>query len=288
MDSSREPRLRRARTSGPIGVFDSGVGGLTVMAELVDSLPNEDFLFLGDQARCPYGPRDLGEVESFVLQICRYLESRGCKMVVIACNTGTAAGLSAAQKSFSIPIIGVIQAGARAAVQMTSNGRVGVIATNGTISSGAYDDAIHMLDAGVSVHSSPAQDFVNLAERRAMSNEYSLNEAEVEYAHSVLDPLKAKGIDTLVLGCTHFPVIQDLISEIVGDDVRLVSSAKETAKDALEMLARKRAFANATGDSHSCEYLTTGDDPESFRKFGEYVIGEEITDVSHVRLQEEA
>ncbi len=150
MDSSG---LLLGMESAAIGIFDSGLGGLTVAREIARVLPNEPLLYLGDTARCPYGPRDLAEVRRFVLEIGSWLERRNVKLIVIACNTGTAAGLSLAQRTFSVPVLGVVEPGARAAVQATTNRRVGVIGTEGTVRSGAYSQAVRALDAGVTVFS---------------------------------------------------------------------------------------------------------------------------------------
>lgn len=294
-----DPRM--GAFSGPIGIFDSGFGGLTVMKEIARLLPEEDYIFLGDCIRCPYGPRPLEEVREFVLQICSYLASRGCKLIVIACNTATAAGLHEAQRLFDVPIVGVVVPGARAAVHMTRNRRVGVIATEGTIASGVYEDAISTIDAGIQVFSQPTPEFVRIAEAgirferggrvdASCVDEEVYVQAHEEYrreAERYLIPLKEEGIDTLVLGCTHFPLIQPLIAEVMGSQVRLVSSAEETAHEVLEILRRKDELADrpcARPSLRLREYLTTDDNVEEFRRFGTSVMEEALSNVAQVVL----
>lgn len=261
----------------PIGVFDSGLGGLTVLQALMRRLPNERFVFLGDSARCPYGPRDPAEVSSFVLQICGHLYRLGCKMIVIACNTATAAGLPAAQRTFDIPIVGVVMPGARAAVHTTHNRRVGVIATEGTVQLGVYEEAIHRLDAGVKVIQQATPAFVAIAEsgfEQEGQERGALITAEERsrIAHDYLAPLSAEGIDTLVLGCTHYPLIQDLIASEMGEGVTLVSSAQETAREVRSVLIRRGELRNADGES-GVEVLITGDDHMKFSRVAKAVLG---------------
>lgn len=282
-------------SNAPIGVFDSGYGGLTVLRELIDKMPDEHFIFVGDSARCPYGPRDLEEVKQFALQICSYLVSRECKMIVFACNTATAAGLKAAQIAFDIPIIGVVEPGARAAVHMTHSRRVGVIATQGTISSGAYADAIHNIDAGIKVFSVATPKFVEIVEQgvRLVGDEprVQISKAEEIYkqkeyvaiANEYLQPLRNENIDTLVLGCTHFPLIAALIEDAIGEGVKLVSSAEESARDVFEILNR-RGELNSLGNKGSLEIFTTAKDVEEFRRFGSLVLENMIADVSYIEL----
>ncbi|HEY5276253.1 MAG TPA: glutamate racemase, partial [Coriobacteriia bacterium] len=192
----------------PIGVFDSGLGGLTVAGEIMRTLPHESILYVGDTARCPYGPRPQLEVRDFVLQIGAWLTRQHVKMLVVACNTGTAAGLAAAQRTFDVPVIGVVEPGARAAVKSTLNRRVGVIATVGTVESGAYSNAVRALDAGVTVFSVATPKFVEIVEQGlhmgpgsledivADSSDVFLRPTFYEIARDYLDPLKRTGIDT--------------------------------------------------------------------------------------------
>lgn len=300
-----------ADASSPIGVFDSGNGGLTVLREIVLHMPSESTVYVGDTLHFPYGPRDLGEVRGFVADICTYLVDRGCKIVVIACNTATAAGLRQAQMMFDIPIVGVVEPGSRAATYVTHNRRVGVIATQGTVDTGAYENAIHNLDAGIDVISRATPRFVDIAEAGLQFqacppsascgglNDHLSSESLIVSDRGVLDcdsgevyqniaeeylaPLRNAGIDTLVLGCTHFPLIQPLIRSGIGEGVTLVSSAEETAKEVRAILKRRGELAQSSHEP-SREYLITGDGTSEFERFGSLVMGETIGEVSHVDL----
>lgn len=249
----------------PIGVFDSGLGGLTVLDALIHAMPHEHFLFLGDSKRCPYGPRRPEEVRTFVLEIGQFLVDQGCKMIVIACNTATAAGLSDAQRAFDIPVVGVVEPGARAAVHMTHARRVGVIATVGTVSQGAYEAAITHLDAGIRVFQQPAPEFVRIAEARfdGQEGERGFGEESRRIAHEYLAPLRAQDIDTLVLGCTHYPLIRDLISAEMGEEVALVSSAQETAREVRAILTRRHELSDDEAPL-SVDIMITGSDVDKF------------------------
>ena len=203
----------------PIGVFDSGYGGLTVARALQKRLPEESILYFGDSARCPYGPRDQAEVDGFVQQICTWLVGRDVKMIVIACNTATAAGLAHAQENFSVPVVGVVEPGARAAAHTTLNRRVGVIATKGTVDSNAYSDAIRHIDAGITVFSTATPRFVEIAEMGLKLSDgpiedYMADTTKVyirpefeDIARQYLEPLRRCDIYTLFLGCTHYRLV---------------------------------------------------------------------------------
>ncbi len=282
--------------NAPIGVFDSGYGGLTVLRELVRALPHESTVFVGDSARCPYGPRTLEEVDGFVQQICGMLVARGVKLIVIACNTATAAGLAHAQRTFAVPIVGVVEPGARAAVQVTRNRKVGVIATKGTVDSGAYAEAIRHLDAGITVFSTATPRFVEIAEMGIRMAEGPLEDyisgASKVYirpefeaiAREYLEPLRRCDIDTLVLGCTHYPLLKALIGGVVGRNVTLVSSAEETARDVQGLLERRGALADPAQEP-TREFLTTGADVDEFRRFGSRVLSMEMPDARHLDLE---
>lgn len=293
----------------PIGVFDSGYGGLTVLAEIAARMPSESTVFVGDSAHFPYGPKSQDEVREYVLGICAHLVERGCKLVVIACNTATAAGLAAAQKTFDVPVIGVVKPGARAAVQMTRNRKVGVIATQGTIDADAYPEAIYGLDAGVKVFSAATPKFVDIAEAgiqfKALPADPSLAggacgsmivsdrgvlDAESGHiytgiAEEYLAPLRDAGIDTLVLGCTHFPLIQPLVQNSMGAGVALVSSAEETAREVQEVLRRRGQLA-PDGGAVTREFYTTGESVSEFERFGRIVMGGTLGPVEHLGLWE--
>lgn len=284
-----------AYSCAPIGVFDSGFGGLTVAREIAKALPQESLIYVGDSARCPYGPRDLGEVDGFVQQIGAWLVAQGVKMIVIACNTATAAGLAHAQRTFPVPVIGVVEPGARAAVHATRNRRVGVIATKGTIDSGAYAKAIRHIDAGITVFSTATPRFVEIAERgirmaegpvedyTSLASKVYIRPAFQEIAKEYLEPLRRCEIDTLVLGCTHYPLLKALIGAVVGRDVTLISSAKEAARDVRDILDRKRALA-PEGTVPVRRFYTTGNDIDEFRSFGGRVFRQPLESVEHLDL----
>ncbi len=284
-----------AYSCAPIGVFDSGFGGLTVAREIAKALPQESLIYVGDSARCPYGPRDLSEVDGFVQQIGAWLVGQGVKMIVIACNTATAAGLAHAQRTFPVPVIGVVEPGARAAVHATRNRRVGVIATKGTIDSGAYAKAIRHIDAGITVFSTATPRFVEIAERgirmaegpvedyTSLASKVYIRPAFQEIAKEYLEPLRRCEIDTLVLGCTHYPLLKALIGAVVGRDVTLISSAKEAARDVREILDRKRALT-PEGTVPVRRFYTTGNDIDEFRSFGGRVFRQPLESVEHLDL----
>lgn len=275
-----------------IGIFDSGLGGLTVAREIARALPHESLVYLGDTARCPYGPRDLGEVRRFVLEIGTWLESESVKLIVIACNTATAAGLAMAQQAFSVPVIGVVEPGARAAVHATRNRRVGVIGTDGTIRSGAYSRAVRALDAGVTVFSAATPRFVDIVEeglRRdtgpmegliAESSEVFIRPSFYELARDYLDPLKRNQVDTLVLGCTHFPLLAPAIGQVMGSKVNIISSAEETAHEVLSTLERRGQLLGGGTPRH--RFATTGSLAE-FARLGSRVFGSSLGEVEAVQ-----
>lgn len=272
--------------SAAIGIFDSGLGGLTVAREISRALPHESLLYLGDTARCPYGPRDLGEVRRFVLEIGSWLTAEGVKILVIACNTATAAGLVLAQRAFPVPVIGVIEPGSRAAVMASHNRRIGVIGTVGTIESGAYSAAVRALDAGATVFSAATPRFVDIVEEGlrldggvvegllADSADVFVRPSFHQIARDYLDPLKRSDIDTLVLGCTHYPLLSAAIQQVVGMRVQLISSARETALEIAETLERRDELA-PSGHKPRHRFATTGDARE-FEQLGSRVFGAPI------------
>ena len=238
----------------PIGVFDSGLGGLTVARAIATALPHESVYYFGDTKRCPYGTRTEDEVRSFALQAGRWLSKHDVKIMVIACNTATAAALRLAQQVLDVPVIGVIAPGARAAINSTRTRRVGVLATNLTIRSGAYTRAIQDLDAGVDVYGCPASSFVEVVEHELASGAH-LQEQWLEnedifdtpavraLVGATVEPLRDHGIDTVVLGCTHFPLLVGPIRHALGPGVRVVSSAEETTRELTDILTRREQLA---------------------------------------------
>ncbi|MEO2099086.1 MAG: glutamate racemase [Brachybacterium sp.] len=216
--------------NAPIGIFDSGVGGLTVARAVLDQLPQEELLYIGDTEHGPYGPRPIAEVRSLVLEIMDHLVEHGVKMLVIACNTASAAVLRDARERYDVPVIEVIQPAVRRAVAATRNGRVGVIATQGTVTSRAYEDAFAAAPQ-LDLITQACPRFVEFVENGVVSGREVLEVAE-EY----LAPVREAGVDTLVLGCTHYPMLAGPISYLMGPDVTLVSSAEETALDVFRQL----------------------------------------------------
>lgn len=260
----------------PIGVFDSGVGGLTVLAEIRDRLPYEHTVYFGDTARVPYGPRDPAEVRWFAFEIVRYLVEQDVKMVVIACNTAAAAALRTLQRSFDVPILGVVEPGARAAVEETRNRRVGVLATQLTARSAAYRRAVHALDAGIEVYEQACPEFVPLIEKGIVDGP-ELESVAAEY----LWPLMQRRVDAVVLGCTHYPLISAPINRILGPEVRLISSAGQTALEVGRVLSRRghlRRPLNAD-DAGNPTYVCSAD-PEEFATLGSRFLDEEIEAVT--------
>jgi glutamate racemase len=281
----------------PIGIFDSGLGGLTVADAVMAALPGESVLYFGDTARCPYGPQPRDDVRRFVLQIGQWLAGRDVKMLVVACNTGTAAGLQVAQRTFDVPVIGVIEPGARAAVTATRNRKVGVIGTVGTIESGAYSRAVRAIHEGVTVYSIATPRFVDLVESGlrmdvgtledwfADASDVFIRPAFHEMARDYLDPLKRNGVDTLVLGCTHFPLLSTAIGQVMGPRVRLISSAEETARQVAEWLEARGQLAGEGGKRPVHGFATTGDADE-FMRFGSRVLRRPIVRATHVSVGE--
>ncbi len=263
----------------PIGVFDSGVGGLTVLHECLVTLPHEDFVYLGDHARLPYGPRPLEEVRRFAHEIGAYLESLGVKMVVVACNTATSAALPELQAGLSVPVVGVITPEAHAAVQTTRNRRIGLLATQGTVDAGRYAQLVTTLDAGVGFTAVACPKLVPLIESDTPFGE-ATSEAVREYAA----PVKEAGCDTVILGCTHYPLIRPIFQRVFGRDVTLVFSAEETAREVAETLARKGIDNDAAREGRY-RFLTTGA-PDSFRALGERFLQLPLGDVQTVTVAE--
>jgi glutamate racemase len=262
----------------PIGIFDSGAGGLTVLHECLVTMPHEDFLYLGDGARCPYGPRPAAEIQRFAFEIASYLEQSGVKLIVAACNAATSAALPQLQEALAVPIVGVLVPEAHAAVQATRNRRVGLLATEATVSSGRYEEIVHALDAGVQVVPVACPRLVPLIEAGVVGAE--LDAAVREYAA----PLREAGVDTVILGCTHYPMIRRVFERVFGRGTTLVFSADETAREVAETLERK-GVENDQGRTGSTRFLTTGP-REEFRELGERFLQLPIPGVEQVSVRE--
>lgn len=237
----------------PIGVIDSGVGGLTVMHELMRQLPKEKLIYVGDTLRCPYGSRNAEEVKQFTFEMVHFLLEKDIKMIVVACNTATAFALEALQEALSIPVVGVIQPGARAAIKVTKNNDIGIIGTEGTVKSDAYADALHKIKNNVTVHSLACPSFVPMVEKGVLSGEEAL-----ENVSRTLQPLKDKRLDTLILGCTHYPLIENTIQTVMGEHVTLISSSEETARETSTILS-VHELLNSKSGRRNHQFFTTGD-----------------------------
>ena len=242
----------------PIGVFDSGVGGLTVARALMDLLPEERVVYFGDTARGPYGPRDLDQVRQFTVEIVDWLAAQDVKLVVAACNTATAAALDPArpQPDFPVPVVGVIAPAVRAAVAATRSGRLGVIGTVGTIGSGAYEHAVAQVAPELEVVSQACPRFVELTEAGRTTDTEVL-----AVAREYLAPLQAAGVDTVILGCTHYPLLTGVISYVLGPRVALISSAEETARAVFGKLVDESLLARRADepDPPAHRFVSSGD-----------------------------
>jgi glutamate racemase len=263
--------------SRPVGVFDSGVGGLTVLHECLVTMPNEDFVYLGDHARLPYGPRPLAEIRRFAREIGGYLSQQDVKLILVACNAATSAALPGLQRELTVPVVGVITPEAHAAVQATRNRRVGLLATEATVEAGRYAELVHALDAGITFHPVACPALVPLIEGDDPYGEETVR-AVREYA----GPLQEAGVDTVILGCTHYPLIRKIFERVFGRDVTLVFSAEETAREVAETRARK-GTGNAPGREGSYRFLTTGD-PAAFRELGRRFLQLPVGEVEHVTV----
>jgi glutamate racemase len=264
-------------SNAPIGIFDSGVGGLTVARAILDQLPNESTLYIGDTARGPYGPRPLAEVRDFSLETLDFLVAQGVKALVIACNTASAAMLRDARERYSIPVIEVIQPAVRRAVAATRSGRVGVIGTRATIDSKAYLDAFAAAPQ-LKIESIACPLFVEFVERGETSGE-----AITKVAREYLQPMIDADVDTLVLGCTHYPLLTGVISYVMGNGVSLVSSAEETAKDLYRVLVEQNLLRSPSAAPASHKFLATGD-AKAFEMLARRFLGPEVGSVQHQDL----
>ncbi len=256
----------------PIGVFDSGIGGLTVVRELERQLPHESLIYFGDTARVPYGNKSPETVRRFSREILDFLLSRDVKLVVVACNTATAHALTELQRVSPVPVEGVIEPGARAAVGATKTGRIGIIGTAGTVASGAYERAIKDADGKVVVTSRACPLFVPLVEEGWLDHP-----ATRLIAQEYLAPLESHHIDTLVLGCTHYPLLKPLLADVLGPAVALIDSAEQTAAAVGRELAASTLRAPAAQEGHV--HFVVSDDPQRFVKVGRRFLGERVKDV---------
>ncbi|MFB4297251.1 glutamate racemase [Actinomadura sp. NTSP31] len=269
------------RSDLPIGVFDSGFGGLTVARAILDQLPNEPIVYLGDSARQPYGPRPIAEVRAYALEMLDQLVDEGVKMLVIACNSASSAMLRDARERYDVPVVEVINPATRRAVRATSNGRVGLIATHATVTSRAYDDAFAAAPH-IELVSAACPRFVEFVEAGVTAGAELL-----DAARGYLRPIVAAGCDTLILGCTHYPLLTGVISYVVGDGVTLVSSADETAKDVYRVLHDQGLARDEARPRPRHRFRATGD-PGVFAELGRRFLGPEIDAVETARAAAEA
>jgi len=261
----------------PIGIFDSGIGGLTVLKAVKKRLPKENILYFGDTARVPYGIKSAETVTRFSLEIAEYLTGLGIKMLVVACNTASSCALGELRAKLDIPVVGVLMPGAYAAVRETVTGRVGVIGTEGTVASGAYARLINNIRPGSEVFAKACPLFVPLVEEGRLTGQITRLAAE-EYLAS----LKDKDVDTLVLGCTHYPLLKDVIGDVMGTGVTLIDSACETASEVERVLA-KHGLLNTSDLPSTTRYMVT-DAPQRFKEIGERFLGYEIPVVDKAEL----
>lgn len=266
----------------PIGVFDSGVGGLTVAREIIRQLPNEKIIYFGDTARVPYGSKSKENIIKFSRQIIRFLRSKNVKAIVVACNTASAIALEEIRHEIDIPIIGVVKPGAKVASTNTKNKRIGIIATEATINSNIYTDVIHENDREITVFGKACPLFVPLVEEGLLEDPVT-----DEIAMRYLNDLKSKDIDTLILGCTHYPLLRKTVGKIIGDNVNLVNPAYETAKSLKELLVNQGI---AAGDEHQYESemyeFYVSDTAEKFKKFANSIMPFNIDYIHQINIEE--
>jgi glutamate racemase len=266
----------RGTARSPIGVFDSGVGGLTVLRSLVALLPREKFIYVGDTARVPYGTKSAESVRRFALEIARFLKRRRVKMVVVACNTVTAVALPDLRRFLPVPVLGVIEPGARAALAATRTGRVGIIGTEATIRSRAYEQAVRRLNPSIRSFSRACPLFVPLAEEGWTDHEVTRRVAKL-----YLNPVLRKGVDTLILGCTHYPLLKNTLRRVAGK-TELIDSADETAKAVRSRLEQDGLLASS--GRGACEFFSS-DDPKKFTALGKRFLGRDLKGVKRIHLE---
>ena len=262
----------------PLGVFDSGIGGLTVVRELTRLLPDEELVYFGDLARLPYGNKSQESVTRFSREIARFLLERGVKAIVVACNTASAYALPALERSLDVPVVGVIDSGAAAAAERTKSGRVGVIGTAGTIRSSAYVTALHTRRPELEVFAQACPLFVPLVEEGWVDHPVTR-----QVAHEYLAPLEDHGLDTLILGCTHYPLLKSVIGAEMGPGVALIDSGEETARSVAGLLAGRGLLASPGRQPVHAFYLS--DLPVSFQDTAERFLGRALPPVEVVTVQ---
>lgn len=262
-----------------IGVIDSGVGGLTVACELMRQLPNEQLIYVGDTLRCPYGPRPQYEVKQFTLEMVHFLIKKNIKMIVVACNTATAFALEDLKKELNIPVIGVIQPGARAAIKTTKNNQIGIIGTEGTIRSNAYPNALKQINSKLHVAALACPMFVPMVEKGILQGE----QAQKVVEETLLPFRNTTNIDTLVLGCTHYPLLAKTIQKVMGEKVQIISSSDETARETSTILEMHGLLMNETRLMNH-HFYTTGD-LQLFTQISNTIFNGQISDLKKVTIE---
>ena len=263
------------RADRPIGIFDSGVGGLTVARAVIDLLPRENLIYFGDTARLPYGPRPLEEVRKFALEIMDGLVDEDVKLLVVACNSAASAALADARTRYTVPVVSVIEPGVKAAVAATRNGRIGLIGTRATVTSGSYQAALRATGADVELYAQACPLFVDFVERGDTTSE-DLVALAAEY----LEPLERDGIDTLILGCTHYPLLSGVLQYVAGDNVVLISSAETTAAEIFARLKDDRML-NPTSRAAAVHRFVASSEAGAFSELGRRFLGPEFGRVEH-------
>lgn len=264
--------------NAPIGVFDSGVGGLTVVKEIMHQIPGETIIYFGDTARLPYGNKSKETIITYTRQIVKFLMTKGVKAIVVACNTASAFALETVKAEFDIPLIGVVKPGAKVAAETSKNGKIGVIGTEGTINSGIYNEFLNQTNPNIKVYGKACPLFVPLVEEGLMDDPVTY-----EMARRYIGELLDKDIDTLVLGCTHYPLLRKTIRNIVGDKVELVNPAYETAKSLKEVLMEKGLNSDYEMKMNHRFYVSDG--AEKFKKFAYTILPCEVVETKDVNIE---
>ena len=270
-----------SRKTAPVGVFDSGVGGLTVAREISRQLPEENIVYFGDTARVPYGSKSQNTIIRFSEQIIRFLKTKQVKAIVIACNTASALALDAVRDEFDIPIMGVVIPGARAAVEATKNRKVGVVGTDATVQSGMYTKVIHEMAPDITVIEKACPLFVPLVEEGF--KEHVVTREIIEY---YLESMRNTDIDAMILGCTHYPLIRSKIRDYMGDKIQIVNPAYETAMDLKKMLEERGMANDGSTEQHSRYSFYVSDAAEKFRKFANTVMPFDVPTTNVVNIEE--
>ena len=271
--------MKKTGPDAPIGIFDSGIGGLTVFRAVRRELPKEDIVYFGDTARVPYGTKSKETITRFSIDNVHFLEGFRVKMVIVACNTASSLSLDTLQKKFSIPVIGVIEPGAQEALRRTKSGRIGVIGTKSTVGSNAYETCLKHLDPSVKVYSSACPLFVPFVEEGWLDGD-----VVSKVAHTYLDAFRSFKVDTLILGCTHYPLLARIIQKTMGNKVRLINSGEETAKEAKRLSMRLKLTSQKKAGGSAARFFVS-DEPEQFRTLGERFLGSSIPFVGKVAEQ---